>query len=42
MNDLAVEINAAKYGVKLMSNQYINILLYEDDIVLLSKSEENL
>lgn len=42
INDLAVEINAAKLGVKLKNNEYINILLYADDIVLLSESEENL
>ena len=42
LNDLAVELNSAKLGIKLNNNEYINILLYADDIVLLAENETNL
>ena len=32
---------AAKLGIKLKNNEYINILLYADDIVLLAENEAN-
>ena len=42
LNDLADEINAAKLGIKLKNSEYINILLYTDDIVLLAENVANL
>jgi len=41
LNDLVRDINRSKLGVKI-DDQYVNILLYADDIVILSESEENL
>ena len=41
INDLAIKIKELKYGVKI-ANEIVSILLYADDIVLLSNSENNL
>ena len=41
LNDLAEELNKLKLGVKI-NDFYVSLLLYEDDIVLLSENEDNL
>jgi len=41
LNDLAIKINSSKLGIKI-GDFYVGILLYADDIVLISDSETNL
>ena len=41
INDLAKEIKAAGYGISV-GNDKVPILLYADDIVLLSESEDDM
>ena len=42
INDLALEIKESKIGLNIDGNQLVNILLYADDIVLLSENEKDL
>ena len=41
INDLAVELNKLKLGIKI-GNTCISIILYADDVALLAENEENL
>ena len=41
INDLAAEINALHCGIKFDNNE-VSILLYADDVVLISESEDGL
>ena len=42
INDLALEIKDSKIGLNIDGNLLVNILLYADDIVLLSENEKDL
>ena len=42
INDLAEEINKSQLGVRISPQKVISILLYADDIVLISENEQNL
>ena len=42
INDLAKEIKESGIGIQIEENLFINILLYADDIVLLTSSENDL
>ena len=42
INDLAEELNKTNKGIKLEDNLEINSLLYADDLVIVSESEEDL
>ena len=42
INDLAIEVKAQNTGVKIAGGEDISILMFADDIVLLSDTAENL
>ena len=42
INDLSLDVNSLHCGIKLNKNLEISILMYADDIVLISDTEENL
>ncbi len=41
INDLATELNEAKHGVDIGNNMKLSILMYADDVVIISDSHEN-
>ena len=42
INDLAIKVKAQNTGVKIAGGEDISILMFADDIVLLSDTAENL
>ena len=42
INDLAHEINTSGHGIKITNNFKINMLMYADDLAIISESEEDL